>query len=116
MVAGQTVIAVAECPAEMRVRTFVFQRDNFRCRYCDTQVIVGYGRDREGRATIDHVVPVRRIRELLPPETPHRGKHLIAARSEHNLVTACAPCNERKADRTPEEAGMTLLPVPTFSR
>ena len=26
-----------------------------------------------------------------------------------NLVAACAPCNGRKSDRTPEEAGMRLL-------
>jgi 5-methylcytosine-specific restriction endonuclease McrA len=29
-----------------------------------------------------------------------------------NLVTACGPCNGRKADRTPEEAGMPLLYLP----
>ena len=29
-----------------------------------------------------------------------------------NLVTACAVCNGRKADRTPEEAGMPLLYLP----
>ena len=29
-----------------------------------------------------------------------------------NLVTACQPCNRRKADRTPEEAGMPLLYLP----
>jgi len=25
-----------------------------------------------------------------------------------NLVTACSPCNHRKADRTPEQAGLVL--------
>lgn len=29
-----------------------------------------------------------------------------------NLVCACGPCNGRKADRTPEEAGMPLLYLP----
>ena len=29
-----------------------------------------------------------------------------------NLVTACGPCNGRKADRTPEEAGMPLVYLP----
>lgn len=29
-----------------------------------------------------------------------------------NLVTACADCNARKADRTPEEAGMPLVYLP----
>ena len=29
-----------------------------------------------------------------------------------NLVSACRPCNHRKGNRTPEEAGMALLYVP----
>jgi 5-methylcytosine-specific restriction endonuclease McrA len=29
-----------------------------------------------------------------------------------NLVTACGVCNGRKADRTPEEAGMPLMYLP----
>jgi hypothetical protein len=29
-----------------------------------------------------------------------------------NLVTACAACNARKADRTPDEAGMPLVYLP----
>ena len=29
-----------------------------------------------------------------------------------NLVSACAACNGRKADRTPEEAGMPLVYLP----
>jgi 5-methylcytosine-specific restriction endonuclease McrA len=33
-----------------------------------------------------------------------------------NLVTACRRCNRKKAARTPEEAGMTVLPVRTEKR
>jgi hypothetical protein len=29
-----------------------------------------------------------------------------------NIVTACYPCNDRKANRTPEQAGMKLLRKP----
>jgi len=29
-----------------------------------------------------------------------------------NLVASCQPCNRKKADRTPEEAGMALLVRP----
>ena len=29
-----------------------------------------------------------------------------------NVATACEPCNNRKADRTPCEAGMALLAEP----
>jgi 5-methylcytosine-specific restriction endonuclease McrA len=30
-----------------------------------------------------------------------------------NIVTSCFPCNSRKADKTPKEAGMTLLVKPS---
>ncbi len=42
--------------------------------------------------TIDHVLP------------RSRG----GTDDPENLVTACRPCNTRKANRTPEEAGMTV--------
>lgn len=51
-----------------------------------------------GRAeTVDHVLP------------RSRGGTL----TWDNAVAACQRCNHRKADRTPEEAGMTLRLVPT---
>lgn len=46
--------------------------------------------------TVDHIVP------------RSRG----GALTWENAVAACLKCNHRKADRTPEEAGMTLLIVP----
>lgn len=46
--------------------------------------------------TVDHVQP------------KSRG----GASSWLNLVGACLPCNQFKANRTPEEAGMTLLITP----
>lgn len=46
--------------------------------------------------TVDHVLP------------RSRGGTL----TWDNAVAACVRCNHRKADRTPEEAGMTLLVVP----
>ena len=46
--------------------------------------------------TVDHVVP------------RSRGGTL----SWENAVAACLRCNHRKADRTPAEAGMTLLLTP----
>ncbi len=68
-------------------RKNVLRRDNHRCLYC-------------GRAdeplTIDHVHP----RSRGGPDT------------WENLVAACTRCNNRKGDRTPEEAGMTLLRRP----
>lgn len=44
---------------------------------------------------LDHVVPVS------------QG----GAATLDNLVLACVPCNQHKQDRTPEQAGMRLLPV-----
>jgi len=67
----------------------VFERDNWICQYCGTGVM-------PRTATVDHVVP--------------RSKG--GATSWTNTATACSPCNARKANRTPEEAGMVLRSVP----
>jgi 5-methylcytosine-specific restriction endonuclease McrA len=65
----------------------VFQRDRYTCQYCG----------RESRElTLDHVVPRRR-----------GGEH-----SWENIVSACIPCNRRKAGQTPDEARMPLLSKP----
>lgn len=71
----------------------VVERDKGRCRYCGVRVNWS---DRRGKAggTYDHV----------DPDGPN---------SLENVVVACRRCNGRKKDRTPDEAGMTLLPVPT---
>lgn len=67
-------------------RSGVLDRDGRRCAYC------------RGRAdSIDHILPVS------------RGG---AERSWRNTVAACVPCNQAKADRTPNEAGLTLLLEP----
>ncbi len=68
-------------------RREVFWRDNYTCQYCGSVA-------RE--LTLDHVVP--RVRG---------GTH-----SWENVVTACVPCNHRKAGRTPNSAGMSLLREP----
>lgn len=69
-----------------RIRRQVLERDGFRCRYCGLVV---------DRPAMDHIIPER------------RG----GPTSVDNLVAACVRCNAKKYDRTPEEAGMTLLPV-----
>ena len=72
-------------------RKEVFARDGWSCAYCG-QIT----RD----LTLDHVVP------------RHRG----GSHSWENLVSACRPCNHRKAGRTPREARMTLLREPREPR
>jgi 5-methylcytosine-specific restriction endonuclease McrA len=68
-------------------RENVIHRDRRTCQYC--------GRKKKG-LTLDHVLPRSR-----------GGRDTWT-----NLVAACHACNERKDDRTPEEAGMPLLSVP----
>jgi 5-methylcytosine-specific restriction endonuclease McrA len=63
----------------------VLARDNHQCGYCP----------RRGE-TIDHVVPQSR-----------GGKSTWG-----NTVAACDRCNQRKANRTPAEAGMALRTTP----
>jgi 5-methylcytosine-specific restriction endonuclease McrA len=68
-------------------RRALFARDGHRCVYCGTS---------GGRLTLDHVVPRSKGGESV----------------WENVVTACAPCNLRKGDRTLEQAGMHLTTVP----
>lgn len=67
----------------------ILVRDGFRCRYCECKIGMKSG-------TKDHVFP----RSRGGPDTLT------------NIVAACKSCNNRKADRTPEEAGMKLLSQP----
>jgi len=67
----------------------LFQRDRNLCLYCGSQFA-------HSHLTRDHVMPAS------------RG----GASVWENCVTACRGCNQRKDDRTPEEAGMKLLAVP----
>lgn len=68
-------------------------RDGDLCRYCDCQVSF---KDRKGPkgGTYDHVLPLS----------------LGGRETVDNLVVCCRTCNNRKGARTPEQAGMTLLP------
>ena len=70
-------------------RRNVAKRDHYTCQYCGSQP----GGD---EITIDHVIP----------------RSQGGASSWTNCVAACIRCNARKADRTPEQAGMQLLAVP----
>lgn len=67
-------------------RRAVFARDEYTCQYC------GAG----SHLTVDHVIP------------RSRG----GSSSWDNVVTSCAPCNIRKADRLPDEVGMVPRVTP----
>lgn len=64
----------------------VFARDQNQCRYCRSTKDL----------SIDHLTP--RVQG---------GTDAL-----DNLVVACRSCNSRKGPRTPEQAGMVLLPRP----
>jgi 5-methylcytosine-specific restriction endonuclease McrA len=70
-------------------RVNIYARDRNMCQYCGV-VFARIG------LTLDHIVP--------------RSKG--GRNSWENLVTCCQPCNRKKADRTLEECGMTLLHRP----
>lgn len=68
-------------------RKNIFRRDNFQCQYC--------GRT-DNPLTIDHMIP--------------RSKG--GEDTWENLITACSPCNTKKGNRTPQEAGMLPMKQP----
>lgn len=70
-------------------RRTVLSRDDYTCQYCGAQ-------PGKSELTIDHVLPRSR-----------GGDH-----SWENVVTACGPCNRRKGNRIPSEAGMSLRRKP----
>lgn len=74
-------------------RENIYARDRGRCQYCGRLVT-------RRQATYDHVVP----------RSQGGGK------GWGNIVVACRPCNQRKADRTPALAGMALLHPPEKPR
>lgn len=68
-------------------RRALFQRDSFQCQYCG---------GKPERLEVEHVVP-----------RAQGGRNVW-----ENVTTACRECNAHKRDRTPQQAGMTLLSKP----
>jgi len=68
----------------------ILARDHYRCQYCGVKGTVF-------DLTLDHILP------------RSRGGRTLA----ENLVAACRECNNRKGDRTPDEARMPLLTNPS---
>jgi 5-methylcytosine-specific restriction endonuclease McrA len=89
-----------DCPSIVRLSFFVrvpfrkiilsrkniLRRDNHRCQFCGNT----------SNLTIDHIIPKSRGGED----------------TWENLTTACIKCNNKKGDRTPEEAGLKLRSIP----
>ncbi len=70
-------------------RRNLFKRDKYTCMYCGVQ-------PGPEELTVDHIMP------------KSRG----GISSWENCALACVECNKRKANRTPDEAGMKLRRVP----
>jgi 5-methylcytosine-specific restriction endonuclease McrA len=95
---------VMEAPSVVRLRQFVrvpyrarapltrrgiFARDGWVCQYCGAAA-----------ENLDHVIPRSR-----------GGLHVW-----ENVVASCRKCNARKEDRSPQEAGFSLLRQPYAPR
>lgn len=71
-------------------RRNIYEHYRYRCCYCGKQCSTA-------ELNLDHVIPRSR-----------GGKT-----SWDNIVTSCIPCNLKKADKLPGEAGMRMLATPT---
>src|ERR1044072_7796681 len=70
-------------------RKNILMRDRYTCQYCHRTLP-------SVELTLDHVIPRSRAGET----------------AWENLVACCHPCNNRKGNRTPDEAGMKLSKPP----
>jgi 5-methylcytosine-specific restriction endonuclease McrA len=70
-------------------RANIYARDEYSCQYCGQTLPAG-------DLTFDHVVPVAQ-----------GGR-----KDWENIVTCCIPCNRRKGDLLPEQAGLHLVRRP----
>jgi 5-methylcytosine-specific restriction endonuclease McrA len=71
-------------------RKNILMRDRYTCQYCHRTLP-------SSELTLDHVIPRSRAGET----------------AWENLVACCNPCNNRKGNRTPEEAGFRLVKTPS---
>jgi len=74
-------------------RLRIYMRDKFRCQYCGEKKSAS-------ELTLDHILPRSRGGDNSPV----------------NIVAACVACNNRKSNRTPDEARMPLLTSQTALR
>jgi 5-methylcytosine-specific restriction endonuclease McrA len=76
-------------PTPSLTNVALFARDGHLCLYCGRTFP-------RSQLTRDHVLPLSK-----------GGRDLW-----ENVVAACFPCNSRKGNRTPQQAGMPLLAIP----
>ena len=86
---GANLVTINMTPDDLREDYLLYKRDRFTCQYCGIQ-------PGSEELTVDHVLPRSRS----------------GTSTWENCVLACVDCNHRKADRTPDEAGMPLRKLP----
>lgn len=91
-------------------RTNLMARDRHTCTYCGYAPKTQEGLPSTHNLTVDHVVPRCRAKSGFV-QLPW-NKQNVGVTSWSNVTTACLDCNAKKADRTPDEAGMTLARIP----
>jgi len=67
----------------------VYRRDRNKCQYCGNKF-------KTDELTLDHVIPKSKGGEM----------------TWENIALACIPCNAKKDNRTPKQAGMMLIREP----
>lgn len=77
-------------------RSNLFIRDKHTCQYCGKKFAASH-------LTYDHIIPKCRFQK----EDKRLSTNWL------NIVTACRICNNKKGNRTPKEAGMSLINHPT---
>lgn len=82
-------VKIQEHPKIRFSRENVYLRDGHRCQYCTKKF---HPKD----LTLDHVIP------------SSQG----GTKEWTNIVTACRPCNQQKANQTPDEANIKLRRQP----
>lgn len=119
----RTVSQAFQMPAVVRLRVYrkprgrirfnrqnVLARDGYSCAYCGSRPTRASGIPDIENLTLDHVVPRAQAKGgkvVLP-----WNRTSVAVTCWENIVTACYACNAKKADRTPQQAGLVLRTIP----
>jgi 5-methylcytosine-specific restriction endonuclease McrA len=99
-------------------RRNVFKRDHYTCQYCSLQCRSPWGKSDEVEDGIHSNPRADKNRPRRQPGTEELSIDHVIPRSHggtstwENCVLACVACNKRKADRTPQQAGMKLRRPP----
>tara|TARA_R110000824_G_scaffold68263_8_gene176741 strand:+ start:1443 stop:2057 length:615 start_codon:yes stop_codon:yes gene_type:complete len=91
-------------------RKNILARDAYTCQYCGLKPTRKGGAPDLEMLTIDHVIPRAKSQDgwVNPPWTT--GK--VRVTSWENILTACGPCNTRKADHSLKAVGMQYKKKP----